>query len=202
MAPPVNIILGAGTIGDSAKTPLAKFDSPEQVNPLLDLLYERGIRQIDTARGYAPLAPGSSEQRLGAVEAGKRFAIDSKALFTGPGDTGMHSKDKVRESVRASLEALGQAQVNVYYLHAPDRATPFEDAHEALDEAFRAGHIKQFGISNHTPEEVEQFVARANTKGLVAPTVYQGHYNPIVRGGEKELFPLLRKHGIAFYAYR
>lgn len=169
---------------------------------MLDAVYERGVRQIDTARGYAPQAPGSSEQLLGAVEAGKRFTIDSKVLFAGPDDTPMHSKDKIGESVRASLEALGQAQVNVYYLHMPERRTPFEDAHEALDEAFRAGQIKQFGISNHTPEEVEQFIARATTKGLVAPTVYQGHYNPIVRGGEKELFPLLRKHGIAFYAYR
>lgn len=92
--------------------------------------------------------------------------------------------------------------MNVYYLHVPERSTPFEDAHEALDEAHRAGKIKKFGISNHTPEEVEQFIARADTKGLVKPTVYQGQYNALVRGGEKELFPLLRKHGIVFYAYR
>lgn len=180
---------------------MAKFDSPEQLNPVLDLVYERGCRQIDTVRGYAPQAPGSSEQRLGAVEAGKRFTIDSKALNSGP-DTLSHSKEKIHESVQLSLEALGQDQVNVYYLHMPDRTTPFEDAHEALDETYRAGKIKKFGLSNHTPEEVEQFVARSKTKGLVLPTVYQGQYNPLVRGGEKELFPLLRKHGIAFYAWR
>jgi aflatoxin B1 aldehyde reductase len=36
---------------------------------------------------------------------------------------------------------------------------------------------------------------------LVKPSVYQGQYNTIVRGGEKKLFPLLRKYGIAFYAF-
>lgn len=122
-------------------------------------------------------------------------------MFTGP-DTNTHSKAKLLESVQDSLEALGQAEVNVYYLHLPDRTSPFEDAHEALNEAYQAGKIKQFGISNHTPEEVEQFVARSKTKGLIKPSVYQGQYNPLVRGGEKELFPVLRKHGIAFYAFR
>lgn len=180
---------------------IAKFDTPEQVNSLLDAFHERGYHLLDTARFYAPGAPESSEQRLGAVEAGKRFKIDSKAMWN-PASPGWHTKEKILESVQASLDALKQPQVNVYYLHMPERSTPFEDAHEGLTEAHRAGKIKEFGISNHTPEEVEQFVSRARAKGFVKPTVYQGQYNPIVRGGEKQLFPLLRKHGIRFYAWR
>ena len=39
-------------------------------------------------------------------------------------------------------------------------------------------------------------------KGFVQPSVYQGMYNLIARAGEAELFPLLRKHNISFYAYR
>jgi aflatoxin B1 aldehyde reductase len=35
----------------------------------------------------------------------------------------------------------------------------------------------------------------------VPPTVYQGNYNAVSRLPEKELFPLLREHNIAFYAY-
>lgn len=90
----------------------------------------------------------------------------------------------------------------MYYLHTPDRTTGFEEACEAMNEAYKAGQIKKFGISNHSPEEVEQFVKISEEKGYLKPTVYQGQYNPIVRGGEKELFPILRKHNIAFYAYR
>lgn len=39
-------------------------------------------------------------------------------------------------------------------------------------------------------------------KGYVNPTVYQGLYNALARDSEKELIPLLRKHGCAFYAFR
>lgn len=47
-------------------------------------------------------------------------------------------------------------------------------------------------------EEVIQ-VSRKND--FVQPTVFQGNYNPISRRPETELFPILRKHGIAFHAY-
>ena len=35
----------------------------------------------------------------------------------------------------------------------------------------------------------------------VLPTVYQGNYNAITRKNEDELFPLLKKEKISFYAY-
>lgn len=41
----------------------------------------------------------------------------------------------------------------------------------------------------------------AKEKGFIAPTVYQGNYSPVARKQEELLFPVLRKHGIAFYAY-
>jgi len=71
-----------------------------------------------------------------------------------------------------------------------------------LDQAYRAGKFKSFGFSNYTAAEVEEFVKICEEKGFVKPSVYQGQYNPIVRTGEKELFPVLRKHGIVFYAWR
>jgi aryl-alcohol dehydrogenase-like predicted oxidoreductase len=49
--------------------------------------------------------------------------------------------------------------------------------------------------------EVEQAVQIAKEKGFVLPTVYQGNYSLIARKQETGLFPMLRKHGIAFNAY-
>lgn len=163
------------------------------------MFFERGYRQLDTSRNYAPGAAGTSEPRLGAVDAGKRFTIDTKASYAGEHP---HAKNSIIESVDASIKDLKTSPINVFYLHMPDRSTPFEDTAAGIDEAYKAGNIKQFGISNHTPEEVEEFVRISKEKGYVKPTVYQGQYNAIVRGGEKSLFPVLRKHGIAFYAYR
>jgi aflatoxin B1 aldehyde reductase len=39
------------------------------------------------------------------------------------------------------------------------------------------------------------------TNGWIQPTVYQGIYNAIHRAVEPELFPCLRKFGIAFFAF-
>ncbi|KAG6870866.1 hypothetical protein C0993_004009 [Termitomyces sp. T159_Od127] len=49
--------------------------------------------------------------------------------------------------------------------------------------------------------EVAEIVAICKAHGYVQPTVYQGIYNAIHRNVEPELFPCLRKHGIAFYEY-
>jgi len=88
------------------------------------------------------------------------------------------------------------------FLHLPDRQTPFEDIAKAMNDAFQQGKFKNFGVSNYTANEVQRFIDICEERGYVKPSVYQGHYNAIVRGGEKDLFPLLRKHSIAFFAYR
>lgn len=46
-----------------------------------------------------------------------------------------------------------------------------------------------------------EWLDTADKEGLVKPTVYQGQYNLVCRALETELFPLLRKHNIAFDAY-
>jgi aflatoxin B1 aldehyde reductase len=88
------------------------------------------------------------------------------------------------------------------FLHFPDRQTPFEDTAKAINDALGQGKFKKFGLSNYPAEEVAKFLEICEESGYAKPSVYEGHYNAITRGGEKELFPLLRKHGIAFYAYR
>lgn len=113
-----------------------------------------------------------------------------------------HQRDKILESVETSLKELKVSQTNIYYLHMPDRTTPLEETLEAINEAYKAGKFKKFGVSNFSPDEVEQTLQICKEKGYVKPTVYQGQYNAVVRGFEKGLFPILRENGIAFYAYR
>lgn len=115
---------------------------------------------------------------------------------------GSHKKEKILESVEVSLSALKVSAVNIEYLHAPDRTVPFEETLKAVNQAYQDGKFKSFGLSNYTADEVEQIVQICQENGYCKPRVYQGQYNAVVRSGEKELFPVLRKHGIAFYAWR
>jgi aflatoxin B1 aldehyde reductase len=148
---------------------------------------------------YSPHVPGTSEARLGAVEAGKRFVVDTKiASFL----TGSHSRAKIEESIESSLISLKIETANIAYLHLPERTTPFDETIEAMNEAFKACRFKRLGLSNYPAAEVKKIVEICREKGYVKPSFYQGQYNPIVRSGEKELFPVLRKHEIVFCAWR
>ena len=165
----------------------------------MDTFYSRGYRHVDTARNYSPNAPGAAEVRLGQVGAASRFTIHSKVLSGQPGD---HEPSKIDLSIGQSLDALKTSTVETMFLHVPDRQTPFEDTTITMNNAILQGKFKKFGLSNYTATEMQKFIEICEQKGFTKPTVYQGHYNAIVRGGEKELFPLLRKHNIAFFAYR
>jgi aflatoxin B1 aldehyde reductase len=92
-------------------------------------------------------------------------------------------------------------QVDVYYIHTPDRKVPFKDTIEGINELYKAGKFKRFGLSNFTPEEVEDVVRIAKENNFVLPSVYQGNYNAIGRLADTQLFPILREYDIAFYAY-
>jgi len=96
---------------------------------------------------------------------------------------------------------LKTKKVHILYLHGPDRTTPFEQTLAAVNEEYQKGVFEKFGISNFTAEEVEQVVEITKKNGWVQPTVYQGLYNVLSRANEEKLFPVLRKHGISFYAY-
>lgn len=166
---------------------------------LLESFYQRGHRQIDTAQAYSVHAHGSCEPRLGNAKAGERFLLDTKIWSLKPGS---HKKENVLKQIDTSLERLQVEQINILYLHHPDRSVPFEETCEALHMAYSQGKFKHWGLSNYAADEVSQIVDLCDRKGWRRPSVYQGQYNPIVRGAESDLFPILRKYGMSFYAYR
>ncbi|CAK7210712.1 hypothetical protein SBRCBS47491_000869 [Sporothrix bragantina] len=193
------IILGTVGIGDIAVDKDVLMDTPEQVKPFLDEFYNRGYRVLDTARNYPPGAPATTEPRLGLANQDGRFVIDTKVFSFTPGD---HNKEGLAKSIDGSIAALGpQSPINIEYLHVPERTTPFADTLAAMTAFQKEGKFKKLGISNYRPDEVEELVKIAAEKNLIKPAVFQGLYNAISRDYETSLFPILRKHNIAFYAY-
>lgn len=105
---------------------------------------------------------------------------------------------KEKKNIGADAQEL---QVDIYYIHAPDNRVPFEDTLAGINELYKTGVFRRFGLSNFNPAQVEEVLKICNDRGYVPPTVYQGNYNAVARTAEQELLPLLRKHGIVFYAY-
>ncbi|KAL7943711.1 NADP-dependent oxidoreductase domain-containing protein [Trichoderma barbatum] len=188
-SPRPRLVFGAASINtDSA------FPTAEQAAELLDVIDKVGIKQIDTAQLY-----GISEQILGELKASSRFTIDTKHI--GGWLLGQSSRARVVERGLESLQKLGMDKVHIFYLHAPDASQPLEETLAGIDDLYRQGKFEKLGLSNFNVDEVKAVLKITKEKGYVAPTVYQGNYNPVARKSETELFPLLRENGISFYAY-
>ncbi|KAL8648175.1 MAG: hypothetical protein Q9210_005140 [Variospora velana] len=191
------IQFGAGNVGEGG------FATVEDVVAILDTLDTCGIKVIDTAALYPNPAIGASERLLGAAKAHHRgFIINTKMMITadGPGK-GSLKKEAINESIPRSLSALCVPNVNVLYCHVPDTITPVDETAAALHDHWRKGHFKQLGLSKYSAAQVEEFLSTCEKNGWKKPTVYTGQYNAVCRGMEKDLLPLLRRHGIAYVAY-
>jgi aflatoxin B1 aldehyde reductase len=187
----------AGLMGSSVASGSTKLSGPEQLKPFLTLLKTHNIKELDTARVYNS---GKSEQDLGALPEAyhQTFSIATKAPGFSPGSL---AHQKVLDNCAASLTALKTPQLDLYYFHGPDRTTPLEESLRAINQLYREGKFSRFGVSNYHATEVQAILDICDKQDFVRPSVYQGGFNALARAGEGELFPLLRQHNIAFYAY-
>ncbi|TKA33826.1 hypothetical protein B0A54_14212 [Friedmanniomyces endolithicus] len=185
-----------GLMGSSVSSGSTSMTGAEQLRPLLAMLKKHNVRELDTARVYNG---GKSEEDVGNVsEAKNEFIIATKAPGFSPGSL---AYQKIIDNCNASLKALKQDSIALYYFHGPDRTTPLEESCKAIYQLHKDGKIASFGISNFNAQEVEEIHRICTSKGWITPSVYQGMYNPLSRTGEQTLFPTLRKLGMAFYAF-
>jgi aflatoxin B1 aldehyde reductase len=177
---------------------MAKFNTPEKAQDFLTTFHNHGFIHLDTARGYSPHAFGSSEPLMAHTDMASWAVVDSKAKSWAPGT---HKAEVIAESIDNTLKALEVSKVHTYYLHAPDRTTPFEETAGAMNQAYEAGKFENFGLSNFRADEAEEIYQICQKHGWKTPSVYQGQYNAIARRPEEDLLPTLRKYNISYYAY-
>ncbi|KAJ0413619.1 NADP-dependent oxidoreductase domain-containing protein [Aspergillus carlsbadensis] len=188
---PVKLIFGGASFGPAMHSDFATVDATKGA---LDLLEAAGVATIDTASMYP-----DSEDYLGQAGAAARFSIDTK--YIGGFSPTPSSKEGLVASADQSLKALQTEQVDVYYIHAPDRRVPLQDLLAGVNTVYKSGKFKRLGLSNFLPEEVEEVIRVSKENGYVLPSVYQGNYNAVARHSESTLLPILREHNIAYYAY-
>ncbi|KAF9036759.1 Aldo/keto reductase [Panaeolus papilionaceus] len=198
---PLNIVMGAMTFGAPGKEG-ARVHDIKDVEEILDAFRSHGHTEIDTARVYAG---GTSEEYLGKINlASKGLKIETKLAPRpdAPGDKRIvHDEEGLRRHLKNSLEALNVKTLEMWYLHAPDRSVPYEVTLKAVNDLYKEGYFKRFGISNYAAWEVAEIVGICKANGYIQPTAYQGIYNAIHRAVEPELLPCLRKFGISFYEF-
>ncbi|KAK3358768.1 NADP-dependent oxidoreductase domain-containing protein [Lasiosphaeria hispida] len=195
-SPTARVILGLMTFGPDEATG-ARVTDVGEFGKVLDLFQARGYNEVDTARVYVGHKQEAFTREAGWKDRGLTLATKIKY----PGEPGGNAPDKVLESLDVSLKELGTDVVDILYLHAADRATPFADTLAAIDKLHKAGKFVRFGISNFTAFEVAEIVLTCKYNNWVRPTVYQGMYNAITRGIEPELVPACRRYGLDIVVY-
>lgn len=65
------------------------------------------------------------------------------------------SKEHILESVDGSLAALQTDYLDLLLLHRPDALVEPEEVAEAFEQLHTAGKVRSFGVSNHTPGQIE-----------------------------------------------
>lgn len=93
------------------------------------------------------------------------------------------SYEHIMSSVEGSLRALDTDRIDVLLLHRPDALVEPDEVARAFDELAASGKVRHFGVSNHTPGQIE-LLKKSVTQPIVAnqlqlsithaPTVAQG----------------------------
>ena len=172
--------------------------SADEVGSVVAAAMEEGINLFDTSDSY-----GESEERLARALGSRRDEVVIATKFGDPvgGEkgTGGASPDYVRRALEASLRRLATDRIDLYQIHRPDPQTPIGDTMAALDEAVRAGKVREIGCSNFSATQLrEAHIAAGAGVRLVS---VQNHYNMFHRADEAEVLPLCLELGLAYLPY-
>ncbi|MBO1330677.1 aldo/keto reductase family oxidoreductase [Streptomyces sp. VRA16 Mangrove soil] len=143
-----NIVLGLMRIADL---------DDKAVRDLYDSARDAGVNTFDHADIYGPTRH-ACEERFGqavTLTAAEResIVIQSKVgIRHGFFD---FSKEHIVRTVDESLAALRTDYLDLLLLHRPDTLVEPDEVAAAFDELHAAGKVVNFGVSNHTPGQVE-----------------------------------------------
>ncbi|MFT8597511.1 aldo/keto reductase [Acetobacter orientalis] len=190
--PASRIALGTWAIGGSM------WGGPDDENAArtIDKALDLGINVIDTAPVYGF---GHSEDVIGRALEGKR---DRVILATKVGlnwQDGKVFRDsrpaRIVQEVEDSLRRLRTDHIDLYQVHWPDPKTPIEETARALEKLVKAGKVRALGVSNFSPEQMDEFAQFAPLATIQPP------YNLFERDIEKDVLPYAVKNNLAVLAY-
>ena len=142
-----NIILGLMRIPDL---------DDEEIRTLVGTARDVGVTMFDHADVYG--GDHLCERRFGDAVTFSPSERESVQLQSKVGIRDGYfdfSTEHILESVDATLAALRTEHLDVLLLHRPDALVEPEEVAAAFDRLATSGKVRNFGVSNHTPYQVE-----------------------------------------------
>jgi aryl-alcohol dehydrogenase-like predicted oxidoreductase len=175
--------LGYGTmrlVGDGA---WGEPSDPVEARRVLRRAVELGVTLIDTADAYGPeIAERLIGEALYPYASGVGIATKGGITRQGPAKTEYVGRaGYLIQCVEMSLRRLKLERIDLYQLHRIDPRTPLEESLGALKRMQEQGKIRQIGLSEVTPAEIEE------ARKIVEVVTVQNRYSLADRRHEETL---------------
>jgi aryl-alcohol dehydrogenase-like predicted oxidoreductase len=192
--PASRICLGTWAIGGWMWGGTDDQESIKTIHKALEL----GINTIDTAPVYGF---GKSEEVVGAAL--KQFGNREKIILATK--VGLEwkngkvfrnsSRQRIIQEIDDSLRRLQTDYIDIYQIHWPDASVSFAETATSLLELMNSGKIRAIGVSNFSPQQMQEFHKYAPIHTSQPP------FNLFERAIENEILPFTEKAGIVTLAY-
>jgi predicted oxidoreductase len=145
-----NVVLGLMRIQEK---------TDEEVRTLVKTARDAGISFFDHADVYGSALHGCEQRFAEAMQLTsserEQIVLQTKAGIVREGPYFDYSYEHIIESVDGSLASLGTDYIDILLLHRPDALVEPDEVARAFDELSAAGKVRSFGVSNHTPGQIE-----------------------------------------------
>ena len=145
-----NVVLGLMRIQDK---------TDDEVRELVRTARDAGISFFDHADVYGSALHGCEKRFAEAMQLTsserEQIVLQTKAGIVREGPYFDFSYEHIIESVNGSLAALGTDYIDILLLHRPDALVEPDEVARAFDELSASGKVRSFGVSNHTPGQIE-----------------------------------------------
>ena len=171
---------------------------------IMDRALELGLNFFDTANVYGwKLGEGWTEQILGrwfAQGGGRREKVVlATKVYGRMGDWPNQSRLSalhIKRACEASLRRLQTDCIDLYQMHHVDRATPWEEIWQAMEQLVREGKVLYVGTSNFAGWQLAQAQELALSRHFLGVVSEQSLYNLNERTIELEVIPACTAYGI------
>ena len=157
-----NVVLGLMRIADK---------SDDEIRTLVSTARDAGIDFFDHADVYGTRMHECEERFANAMRMSPAeradITIQTKAGIVREGPYFDFSYERIMSSVEGSLLALQTDYIDILLLHRPDALVEPDEVARAFDELEAAGKVRAFGVSNHTPRQID-LLKTAVTQPLIA----------------------------------
>jgi aryl-alcohol dehydrogenase-like predicted oxidoreductase len=171
---------------------------------IMDRALEQGINFFDTANVYGQKkGEGVTEQILGrwfAQDGSRREKVVlATKVYGNMGDWPNQSRlsaRHIKEACEGSLRRLQTDHIDLYQMHHLDRATPWEEIWQAMEQLVQEGKVIYVGSSNFAGWAIARANEIAKSRHFLGLVSEQSLYNLLERTVELEVLPACEAYGM------